>query len=191
MLQEWEGGVERLIAWLKTLVGAVCILTILLHLIPEGKFAKYVRFYAGLLFFLMAVSPLLDFLTGEGELERLLQLEFLKEDYYNLETAVEGMGELKNDAILAAYQIEIRRQIQTVAEAYGANAGAVEVAFDPADEYQIRAVSIELMNDTEAGEADAGKELSAAAGQIREELASVYGLMPGRISITGLGGRRL
>ncbi len=180
-----------MIAWLKTLVGAVCILTILLHLIPEGKFAKYVRFYAGLLFFLMAVSPLLDFLTGEGELERLLQLEFLKEDYYNLETAVEGMGELKNDAILAAYQIEIRRQIQTVAEAYGANAGAVEVAFDPADEYQIRAVSIELMNDTEAGEADAGKELSAAAGQIREELASVYGLMPGRISITGLGGRRL
>ena len=29
--------------WLKTVSAGLCILTILLHLVPQGKFAKYVR----------------------------------------------------------------------------------------------------------------------------------------------------
>ena len=67
--------------WLKSVSSCLCILTIVLHLVPEGKFAKYVHFYAGLLFFLMTSEPVVELFVGDGELERLIKLEFLKEDY--------------------------------------------------------------------------------------------------------------
>ena len=62
--------------WLKLLLYSICIITLLLHLLPDGKFVKYVRFYAGLLFFLIALEPLLGLFLGNGELTKLLQLRF-------------------------------------------------------------------------------------------------------------------
>lgn len=205
-----------MIEWLKTLIGGICILTILLNLLPDGKFTKYVRFYAGLIFFLMAVSPVLRFFAGAGELERLLELEFLREDYYDLETAVEGMSDLKNDYIQAACQNEILRQIEEIASAYGLPGARAEAAFDPSDGWtptQIRiTVPAASVSDflgqygrtagsdgrTQASggtgsldTAGAQKALSEAAGDIRREISSVYGLEMNRISVTEQGGRQL
>ena len=108
--------------WLKSLAGGLCILTVLLHLIPDGKFTKYVKFYAGLLFFLIAARPVIRFFAGDGELERLLRLEFVKEEHYDLQNAVEGMSELKNSQISAALKQEIVRQITEISAAYSLTA---------------------------------------------------------------------
>lgn len=166
--------------WVKTLIGGVCVLTILLHLVPDGKFAKYVRFYGGLIFFLMAAGPVVSWFAGEGELERLLGMEFLKEDYYDLETAVEGMSELKNDRIRESYQQEIRRQIREIARAYGGSEAAVEVSFDRESGYELESVTIW----TRAEEQVNGEGL-------RQEIAGVYGLPANRIVITGQEGEKM
>lgn len=128
--------------WVKTVSAALCILAILIHLVPNGKFQKYVQFYGGLLFFLIASEPVLDFFSGKGSLERLLKLEFLKEDYYDLETSVSGLEELKNEKIRNAYQQEIRRQIQEIADAYGDLEVQVEVSFSEEEEYLLKEVWI-------------------------------------------------
>lgn len=151
--------------WLKTIIGSLCILTILLHLIPQGKFAKYVRFYAGLLFFLMISGPVLRLFAGEGELERLLRLEFLKEEYYDMETAVDGMSELKNDQIREAYQKEIRRQIGEIAGAYGVSVSDVQLVFDGEDSYLLEEISF-------LAETQEGNEEKIEA--VRNEIAGVY-----------------
>lgn len=148
--------------WLKTVSAGLCILTILLHLIPQGKFARYVRFYAGLLFFLMAAEPVWELFAGEGELERLMELEFLKEDYYELETSVKGMEELKNDSIERAYQQEICRQIEELAGAYGLTA-QIQTEFEKEDGFTLKRVVI--------SSPDAEAEVLEAVCQ---EIAGVY-----------------
>ncbi|MFR3320848.1 MAG: stage III sporulation protein AF [Lachnospiraceae bacterium] len=50
--------------WIKTLVVGSCLLTMLLHMIPNGKFVKYVRFYAGLIFVLLAMQPVIQLFSG-------------------------------------------------------------------------------------------------------------------------------
>ena len=65
--------------WIKTLVVGSCLLTMLLHMIPNGKFVKYVRFYAGLIFVLLAMQPVIQLFSG-GTLEELLQFALLRED---------------------------------------------------------------------------------------------------------------
>ncbi len=128
--------------WLKTLTGSMCVITILMHLLPGGKFTKYVRFYAGLLFFLMAIRPVMNLFTGEGEFERLLQLEFLKEDYYDMETSIAGMEELKNSRIAEAYQGEIYRQVRDMAVSCGVTVAELELKFSEDDEYSLEKVDI-------------------------------------------------
>lgn len=162
--------------WLKTLTAGMCILTILMHLIPQGKFAKYVKFYAGLLFFLLALQPVMQLFGQDGELERLLQLEFLKEEYYDMETAVDGMAELKNNEIRNRYQQEILRQIKKIASAYSLNATDVTADFDGEDGYFLKGVSI-VLEDYE--------EKALAVEEVRRELAEVYGLSMERIRIEG------
>lgn len=159
--------------WLKTLTGTLCLLTVLLHLMPQGKFAKYVRFYAGLLFFLIAAGPLWNLLAGEGELERLLQLEFLKEEYYDMEFSAAGMEELKNDQIKTAYHNAILRQIQDIATAYGVIASDIRISYDSEDDYLLTGISFVTQSD--------GKQQDTAIEAVKQEIASVYMLDPNRI----------
>ena len=90
---------------------------------------------------MVATGPLWKLFAGEGELERLLQLEFLRTDYYDMESSVAGMAELKNDQIREAYRSELIRQIQAIAIAYGIEANNVQIAFDESG-YRMRSVSL-------------------------------------------------
>lgn len=159
--------------WLKTLTGCLCILTVLMHLVPNGKYSGYVRFYGGLLFFLVAAGPLWRFLAGEGELERLLQLSFLKDSYYDLESSMADMAELKNERIMEAYRGEITRQIGEIATAYGVAASDIRVSFEGGDGYEIAGVVFRVG----AGTPD------EAAEAARKEIAGVYALAPNRIRV--------
>ena len=101
--------------WIKTLVVGSCLLTMLLHMIPNGKFVKYVRFYAGLIFVLLAMQPVIQLFSG-GTLEELLQFALLREDSAELATAVESMRELKDSQIMAACQKELVSQLEDEAD---------------------------------------------------------------------------
>lgn len=185
--------------WLKLLLYSICIITLLLHLLPDGKFVKYVRFYAGLLFFLIALEPLLNHFLEAGELTKILQLRFLKEDYRDLSNTVEGLGELKNAQIQAAYQKEIVRQmVQIAASCTGKDADA-QVTFS-SDGYTPTSAVIHLFSPdhsgTSAGEpiafaASDSAKLSEAAAQIRQELFAVYALPSESIHIFDTGGASL
>ena len=160
--------------WLKMLTCSLCILTILMHLVPQRKFAKYVRFYAGLLFCFLAMKPVLGLFGKDGELERLLSLEFLKEEYYDMETAVDGMEELKNDVIRTSYQQEIVRQIREIAAAYGFWTADVQACFDAGEGYTLSSVRV-------SAEIAEGQE--QAADELRNEISGVYLLEPGKIMV--------
>lgn len=149
--------------WVKSLAGGLCIMTVLLQLIPDGKFSKYVRFYAGLLFFLMAAHPAIRLLAGDGELERLLQLEFVKEEHYDMETAVKGMEDLKNEQIIQAYRKEVERQIYGITRAYQAEPQDISVQFDPDNIYQIEHIAMTIAS---------SKTADTAA--IQDEIAGLY-----------------
>lgn len=158
--------------WLKSLAGGLCIMTVLLQLIPDGKFSKYVRFYAGLLFFLMAAHPAIRLLAGDGELERLLQLEFVKEEHYDMETAVKGMEDLKNEQVIQAYRKEVERQIYGITRAYQAEPQNVSVQFDSDNIYQIEHIVMTVISSE-----------NTDTNAIREEIAGIYMLTQSDIII--------
>ncbi|MCD7820549.1 MAG: stage III sporulation protein AF [Lachnospiraceae bacterium] len=165
--------------WMKTLAAAICIITVLLHLIPENSFAKYVHFYAGLLFFLLVVSPILKFLGSEEDLDDLLQLQLLKEEYYDLETAAEGLTDLKNEQIQTAYQEELKRQVSEIAAACGLSVITAEIVFGE-DGYAIEKIMLTLENPDD-------EDAAVAITEVADEITELYLLPASKIEFIGQG----
>ena len=151
--------------WIKTLVVGSCLLTMLLHMIPNGKFVKYVRFYAGLIFVLLAMQPVIQLFSG-GTLEELLQFALLREDSAELATAVESMRELKD-----------------LSCACGADTAHVTVRFSDSSEGIADAVSISIS--ILGGTTGQYRDTAAA---IREKAEALYGIAPKTIHISDEGG---
>ena len=67
--------------WLKLLLYSICIITLLLHLLPDGKVRKVCPLLCRPAFLSHRHSSRSSRLSlGNGELTKLLQLRFLKEE---------------------------------------------------------------------------------------------------------------
>ena len=162
--------------WLGKIAGILCIMTIMLQLLPEGSSGKYVKFYASLLYLLVAAGPTLRLFTQEDLLERFLKLELLKEEHYDLESAVEGLQGLKNEMFQNVYEQELTCQFEEIVQAYGAFAEDTDIQFE--DDNTLREVKIKIRTEDET-----------AAEKIRREITGIYGLEQDRIQIEEAGGR--
>lgn len=163
--------------WMKTLTVSMCVLTILMHLIPNGKFVKYVKFYGGILFFLIASKPVLRIFSEEDVFERFLKLEFIKEELYDAETTVLGMQELKQEEIKQQYQNEMKRQINTVAEAYGLPVQSVKAGFEKEDGYGLTEIQIILSSNAEENNKNDDINLTnKKIDRVKKELETVFSM---------------
>ena len=50
---------EAIYSWIKCLAIFYILLTMLIHLVPTGKYQRYVRFFMGLLLIFMMSTPML------------------------------------------------------------------------------------------------------------------------------------
>ena len=70
---------EAIYSWIKCLAIFYILLTMLIHLVPTGKYQRYVRFFMGLLLMAMLITPMLSILekakTLPESFSSLYQLE--------------------------------------------------------------------------------------------------------------------
>lgn len=71
---------ESLYAWIKNLAVFYLLFTMVLHLVPAGKYEKYVRFFMGLLLILLLLIPVFTLLGKADELGQSFQLLYAKEE---------------------------------------------------------------------------------------------------------------
>lgn len=65
--------------WVKNLAVFYILFTALLHLVPSGKYEKYVRFFMGLLLIFMLSTPVFTVIGKSGELIKHFQVNYEKE----------------------------------------------------------------------------------------------------------------
>lgn len=56
----------NLMIWIKQIIYLLIFLTLTLQILPDGKFRKYVKFFAGLIFVLTLLNPLIS-MMGKGD----------------------------------------------------------------------------------------------------------------------------
>ena len=99
---------EAIYSWIKCLAIFYILLTMLIHLVPTGKYQRYVRFFMGLLLMVMLITPMLSILekAKQEEKKRLtLDLENLQKSL--LEKGVEEQLEKNIPESLKKKGIEV------------------------------------------------------------------------------------
>lgn len=94
--------------WIKDLAVFYILFTALLHLVPNEKYERYVRFFMGILLIFMLSTPLFTILGKSGELLERFQIN------YQIETAVREHQEksnLQKYYLEKGYELQIKEKI--------------------------------------------------------------------------------
>jgi stage III sporulation protein AF len=150
-----------------------------MQLLPDARFAGYVRFYAGIIFILLAIRPVLQIFGENGTLEHLLQVQLLKTDYQEAEEAIRSMDEMKNEKIQNAYEDELRRQIRELLGTWQISEKEIVLTFDPEESTQITAVRLVLEMPPDTDHADD----TVQSERLQQELASLFSISEAQIQI--------
>lgn len=115
---------EEIYQWMKNLAVFYILFTAVLHLVPNSKYEKYVRFFMGLLLIFMLCTPVFT-LLGKGE-----ELMESFQQNYEAETDIRKQEELKNLQafyLKKGYEREIEEKIRKVFENQGIKLKAAAV----------------------------------------------------------------
>ncbi len=97
-----------LYGWMKQLAVFYIFLTAVMNFLPDEKYARYIRYFTGMLLILLVLSPLLELLNLKDALNARVWEETVKEKAGELPAA----DELQGTYLRRAYEQEIARQIQ-------------------------------------------------------------------------------
>ena len=165
---------DGIFAWMKNLIGCLCILELLYHMVQNSDYQKYLRFFGGIIFMILALQPILEMLHTGNLFEHAFRLALFQEEVKEMQETALALEELQNDKVQEAYVSELERQMETIVKWYGQEVVEMEISMAKKAGYpgQIQAVEITC------------REKSAELESIRTEIASLYGLSQKQILIT-------
>ena len=115
---------EELYQWIWNLAVFYILFTAILHLVPDGKYEKYVRFFMGLRLIFMMSTPVFA-RSGKGqELAGNFQMFYEKENRRKEEQELYALQKL---CLQKSYLLELRKKIRESLQNTGIEVQSVEV----------------------------------------------------------------
>lgn len=173
--------------WVKNLVCFYLLLTVVLHLLPQKSYRKYVRFFAGMLLTILVVSPVLSLMGNEEALKsKISQAEFFQ-DMDNIKLDTEHLEAVQKEAYLREYEHALEMDVGRMAKQRQLEAQAVEVRLS--EEYELESIemTVSFVGDDsifvqKASYADDSTEYPQVY-ELRQDLMEYYRLEESRINI--------
>lgn len=125
--QEGEFVKEELYEWIKDLAVFYILFTAILHLVPDGKYEKYIRFFMGLLLIVMMSTPVFSILGKGQELAEDFQFYF---DEENQEKEIRELENLQKLYLEKGYALELAGEIKEDLKKSGIEVQEVQVKIE-------------------------------------------------------------
>lgn len=117
------------------------------HLLEKSSFGKYIRFFLGLLFLLVVISPVVEAFAGENPIRIKLDLSFLDEKRQDVQDAMELADEKTAEKMKKGYEDAMGQQIQMLL-GDGVTVESVDAGFTEGFD-ELLAVAVVLKNQPE------------------------------------------
>ncbi len=186
-------GMEGIYEWVRSLVFYLILMTMLLNLLPDKKYEKYLRLFTGMVFILLVFGPFAD-LTG---LKERLAGSFEKLTYQNdvklLQKELEAAQGERLHRLLQSYQKAVENDLALMAEGSSVECVSTEAILDmePGSERFGSLKEVRLLVKPEGGTGEPGtdgqKEKRILANReivrLKKRIGEYYGLEEGKITI--------
>lgn len=101
--------------WFQGFICFSCILQMILEVLPDSSYKKYVKFFGGLLTVILLINPLLKIANLEQTLENSWSREVGIVDKRELEIMGEAMANFRNETIERAIESE-KKELESESE---------------------------------------------------------------------------
>ena len=125
---------EAIYSWIKCLAIFYILLTMLIHLVPTGKYQRYVRFFMGLLLIFMMSTPMFSILGKGPELTESFLNNFSEE---NKEKELREFQNLQKVYLEKGCELELEQKIRETLEKRGIEIYKIKVNIE-GEETQVK-----------------------------------------------------
>lgn len=168
--------------WVRSIVCYLCFMQIIDQLLPNGSYRKYMRFFCGLVFIVITLSPFMDVAGLTEKMEQEWRVEALKEDWATMNLEQEGLEQLREQTIREACEEELVRQVEEVAAGNGLENAEAEIVLSESSEEVLKIEQVRITG------VCGGEEETLVCEGIRNELAAVYQISGTQVSVNIKGG---
>ncbi len=121
---------DAIYEWVRNIVYYLIFMTIITNLLPEGKYEKYLRLFAGCILILLVIKPL----TGSLRLEEKINAVFRSVSFENeageLKGELDGMEQKRLEHLIGRYEASAEEELIRMAGEEGIEAVAASVAIE-------------------------------------------------------------
>jgi len=103
---------DEIYTWIKNIVIYMIMNTIIMNLLGNKSYKKYISIVSGMILVLIVVSPLMKFMQLEENLDYYLQINDFAIETSEFKTDLNRMEEEQSNAIFAEYQDKIQLQVK-------------------------------------------------------------------------------
>ena len=180
---------EAIYGWIRNLAYTLLFFTVVLQLVPEGGYRKYIRYFLGLILIVTVISPVFSLFSSGSSIETMLGQVLELSSSGGNQAADEG------EEIAAFYRqeaaaIALEGQLEVLLGEEGLSAAELDLDLElredgRPEELWILAVPEEKKGQITAGSARGAPEAAETeAGEIKKRLSEVYELEEDHIHIS-------
>lgn len=181
---------DGLYGLIQNIVYYLIFVTVIVNLLPAGKYEKYLRLFAGCILILLVLQPVTGGLRLEDKIAGIFRTLSFENELGELNVDLEGMESRRMDELVKRYEEAAAEDIERMADAGGFESREVSVEIDretdSPDFGKIRRVTVCLRADEE--EAGTGAAEAADAGGTGAGETGSGGTGAGAAEAAGKGG---
>lgn len=180
-------------SWIRNIICYICFFNVFLQILPGNSYKKYVSFFGSLILMLVVLEPVIKWMNISDRLDQLWRMESIKEELDDMEMAMQGVEELRSEKINAAFEEELKRQVNEIIKAHGYYPVSTEIEFEENSDgiMQIAKINSKISRANKKIEISVGgdkeeEENEADAKdfeEIKKEIQEVYHIPLGNINM--------
>jgi len=116
--------------WVRNIVIFLILNTIIMNLLGNSSYKKYVSIVSGMILLLIVVSPFLKLLNMDEILDYYLNTNIFQSDMSNFQSELRLMEDKQKDVVFAGFKDNIREQVAEFLEADGLYLYELDVVFN-------------------------------------------------------------
>ena len=184
---------EELYGWVKNITCYLIFITVAVNLLPNKKYEKYIRLFAGMVLILLVVKPLTGSLRLEDKISRYFESISFQNEADDLKNDLIGMENIRLVKVIEQYQEAVAGDLEQMAQMEGFYPVSTSVTIEGDQEKenfgQVTRISMTVSAETgpqetlvepvkkvELGDRDQVVKENTSLNTLRKRIEEYYGL---------------
>lgn len=166
---------EQLFDWIRSIIYYLIFITVVVNLLPNKKYEKYIRFFAGVVLILLVLKPITGGLRLDDTLAYYFESISLKNEAGELTGEIAKMEGQRLNKMMSKYEEAVSGDLKTMAASagFGCSMSKAEISQDQDSKKFGHVVRVSLILTPEVQKGQEGEEEAVPAVKVIEPIKKV------------------